>query len=355
MEKFSKMGFFLLISSILLLQISVLPALANEMWVTPSEASSNYGNWAVTGKGDAHFTFGVPDNMASFTSAKILIISPKNLKFKYDVSIAVASNGQSYMNGIESELNNPGSTSAKELCEIDVSGIIPSTLVPGEDHVSIYFNPRVAADPNIRVVGLRFTYVGPTGPQGPKGDTGAKGATGATGATGPQGPPGPIGLTGAPGDTGATGDTGPKGDTGAKGDTGPAGQNASVGISLVKGTPAAATARVRDWTNGCQDNGPIDGPDWLYVPYLCGSSYTTSCSCPSGTVFLHATADCSPLHGNCDQVSISVQPTHSYADSGSPSQSALNGATLTMTVGANASLRDAMAFFSCWCAKTQSQ
>jgi hypothetical protein len=339
-------GLLLLISGIALLQISAIPALANEIWVTPSEPELSLGNWSATINGNAHFSFGVPDNMESFTSAKILIISTKHLNFKYDVNITVASNGQSYKNGVESELNNQESVTAKELSEIDVSGIVPSTLVPGRDHISIAFSPHLGALPYIRVVGLRFTYAGPSGAQGLKGATGPQGSQGVEGQTGPAGATGPQG---AQGPTGATGATGQKGATGPTGPAGSDGRNASVGIQLVEGPPPASATYCTDASQQC---------NWISVAYGNASS-NSSCSCPAGTVFYTAVTDCVPSQGNCQAVSFSVQPTHTFVDTGgtydednSP-QSPPTGAQITMNVGANLSFQNAYGVFKCYCVKQQ--
>jgi hypothetical protein len=335
MKRCMEFGIVVLILCILLLQISATSAQANEIWVAPSEPETTYGNWGVTNNGDAHFSFGVPDNMSSFTSAKIVIISSKHLNFKYVVNITVASSGQSYKNGAESELNNQDNAAAKELNEIDVSSIIPSTLVPGQDHISIYFSPHPGDLPYIRVVGLRFAYAGPSGAQGP---------TGATGSQGPQGPQGPIGLTGA---TGAQGPIGATGAAGAQGPQGPAGQNASGGIQLVSGTYPPSSACTPSNEPGCQ---------WIWVPY--GSpSASGSCSCPAGYVFYQAVTDCSADNGNCEAVSFSVHPTDSFVDSGTanPTQGLPTGAQITMNVGANLSFNDANGYFTCYCAQAYLQ
>lgn len=235
MKKCSEIGLFLLISGIVLLQISAMSAPANEIWVAPLAADTTYGNWGVTSDGEAHFSFGVPDNMTSFTSAKIVIVSSEPINFKYDVKMAVAFNGQSYNNGAESELNIHDSATANELYEIDVSGIIPSTLVPGQDHISIFFSPHSGARPFIKVIGLRFAYVAPSGPQGPQGLTGPAGATGPQGATGATGPEGPQGLTGTAGPQGPQGPQGPAGTPGGpQGPAGPQGPQGPPGSGGVK-------------------------------------------------------------------------------------------------------------------------
>jgi hypothetical protein len=153
---------FLLISGVLLFQISAISASADELWVKPSEAETSYGNWGVTSTGVAYFSFAVPNDMTSFTSAKIVIIPTKALVLPYNVTITVASGGESYTNGVESynfSYNVPAA-GVKALQEIDVSSILPTTLNPGQDHISIYFASKAVDQASIRVIGLRFVYAG---------------------------------------------------------------------------------------------------------------------------------------------------------------------------------------------------
>ncbi|MFZ0927149.1 MAG: tail fiber domain-containing protein [Syntrophobacteraceae bacterium] len=160
MKKYTKT--FLLISGILLLQISAISAFANELWVKPSETETAYGNWGVTSTGVAYFSFAVPNDMTSFTSAKIVIIPTKALNLPYNLTITVGSAGASYTNGSASYSSsyNVPAAGVKELQEIDVSSILPATLNPGQDHVSIYFASKSSDQTYIRVMGLRFVYSG---------------------------------------------------------------------------------------------------------------------------------------------------------------------------------------------------
>ncbi len=246
MKKYLKSGLFLLIPGALLLQISVISALANELWVTPSGARSTFGNWGVTTNGDAVFSFGIPDDMTFFTSAKIAILSSKNLSLLYDLKINGGSNGQKYTGGEYSDTNLKNSVVADELTEIDVTSAVAAATPVTGDNFTIFFSPHSAFVSHVKVMGLRFTYAGqvgaegpqgaqgtagPAGPAGPQGLTGAVGAQGLTGAAGPQGltgaagPQGPQGLTGAAGPQGLTGDAGPQGPQGSQGPQGPAGTN----------------------------------------------------------------------------------------------------------------------------------
>jgi len=293
-----KIGLFLLISGALLLQISAMPALANELWVTPSEAKTTYGNWGVTSTGAAIFSFGVPDDMTSFTSAKIVILSPKNLSLAYDLKINCGCNGQNYTSGAYSHTNLTDSVAANELTEIDVtSAVAEATPVTG-DNFSIFFSPHSAFMSHVKVMGLRFTYVGlpgvqgsqgvqgpagstgPAGPTGPPGAQGLQGPQGLTGATGAQGLQGPQGLTGATGPQGLTGATGPQGLTGA---TGPQGLTGAAGPQGLQG-PQGLTGD----TGPQGPQGPPVVTDYevdsrVYTPVLnAGGSTEGYATCPEG-------------------------------------------------------------------------
>lgn len=65
MQKCTKIWLFLLIAGILLFQFLAIPALANELWVSLSEAGTTLGNRGATSTGFAHLAFGVLDNMTS--------------------------------------------------------------------------------------------------------------------------------------------------------------------------------------------------------------------------------------------------------------------------------------------------
>ena len=296
MERFTKIGLFLFIAGILLLQISAISVLANELWVPPSQPQTTVGNWGATPTGIANFSFGVPDDMTSFTSAKIVIIPTAALSLLYDLTIAVAQNDQSYTNGPAPYLNNSESVPANQLVEIDVSSMIPA-LVAGQDNISISFSAHSEFQPNVNVVGLRFTYTGPsgaTGPKGPQGPAGPAGPAGLTGATGPKGATGLTGNTGPIGPQGIQGIRGPAGPTGPRGTTGAPG---AQGIRGVQGTAGPAGPQ------GPQgDTGPTGatGPtgqtgSGLAVTdlYLVVTSGEYSVACNATDVAISCTYDCS--------------------------------------------------------------
>jgi hypothetical protein len=248
-KKCAKIGFFLSVSAFLLLQIFAISALANEIWVAPAEPEwAVWGDWAVPLTGDAHFSFGVPDNMSSFTSAKIVIVSSKALKrLTYNAKIAVAGNEESITNHVYT-LTNQADTgvSAKNcLYEIDVTSLFNNiTLQPGTDNVSISFNPHSVGQKYIRVIGLRFAYAGPPGaqgPAGPQGPQGIQGPQGPIGLTGPAGPQGPQGIQGP------VGDAGPQGAVGLTGVTGPQGPPGAI-PSCTSTTPVSIGTGTRTFT-----------------------------------------------------------------------------------------------------------
>jgi hypothetical protein len=263
MTKHMKIGILLLISSVLLFQISAIPALADELWVSPLEAHTTLGNWGVTSTGNAHFSFAVPDDMASFTSAKIVIIPTAVLSLVYDLNINVGSNGQSYTSGAYSDTNLMDFLVANQITEIDVTSAVAAATPVPSDNISIFFSPHSEFQTNVKVVGLSFTYAvssglkvaaahptGPNGPTGPTGPTGAKGATGATGPSGPTGPTGPTGLTGSSGATGPTGATGTAGTAGVNGATGATGVTGPTGASGATGATGATGTSGTDGING---------------------------------------------------------------------------------------------------------
>ena len=157
---------------------------ANEIWVPPVKKDPNkeVGNWAVAklkagedddddddddddGGGEGtHFEFSVPDNLTSFTSAKVVVIPTTNGTLTYSLDISVGEDGdpQNIFTNSQSGLTAP--VTKNELTEVDVSGIVPtSLLLPGQTYVTLRFEGET------RVLGLRVQYEGPAGPQGDQG------------------------------------------------------------------------------------------------------------------------------------------------------------------------------------------
>lgn len=135
-----------------------LPALGKEIWIAPETpvAARTVGNWAVTADGETHFSFGIPEEMADFTRAKIVLIGAKTGAITYDLNLSVARRGQVQKYFTDALLDQPDTVAGYKLKEIDVSPIIPATLKPGLDCLTLYF--KIKPDGMARVVGLRFVY-----------------------------------------------------------------------------------------------------------------------------------------------------------------------------------------------------
>ena len=190
-------------------------ARAAEIFVAPSGkvASSLIGDWGVAHPGDTRLSFGVPENMQQFTSAKLVIIGKNSDNLTYDLHLSISRDLLPHNNTTDAILDLPLSVTTNVLQEIDVTTILArNTLVPGVDAVTL--NSLARPGTNVLVVGLRFVYVGPAGPTGSAGPVGATGVQGIAGVTGPQGVQGPLGPQGT---TGTTGAVGPQGLTGTPG------------------------------------------------------------------------------------------------------------------------------------------
>jgi hypothetical protein len=224
---------------VLPLVVSLAPAVrANEIWVTPAREHSTdrVGHWAVTEEGETHFTFAIPDNMKSFTAAKIAVIaqrghghrddggeparryegghddhdigdgSPLNVKYDLALSLAEGAQAQDFVTDARKGLG-PLTLADGEIAEIDVSDIFAAQTLAAAEYVTLRF--RAHPREGVKVLGMRFAFVGPAGPPGPEGPQGPQGIQGPIGPQGPQGPQGLKGDTGAPGPPGGAGPTSP--------------------------------------------------------------------------------------------------------------------------------------------------
>ena len=132
---------FRLLLGMTLLVAPVTHVLANEIWITPAEEASEkkVGNWAATKKGDTHFSFAIPDDMTSFVSAKVVLISKKDTTISYDLYLSRSQDGfpQDVATGALENLG-PEVLYKNELREIDVSAIFPEPT-PGIDYLTLRF------------------------------------------------------------------------------------------------------------------------------------------------------------------------------------------------------------------------
>jgi hypothetical protein len=317
MKNYARIGLFLLFAGVFLFQAQAKCALANEIWVPPSESRTTLGNWGVTSTGMAHFSFAVPDDMASFTSAKIVIIPTAALNLIYDLNISVGSSGQSYTSGAYSDTSLMESVVANQLTEVDVTSKVAAAAPVPSDNLSIFFSPHSEFQPNVNVIGLRFAYAGSsglrgaavqsgatgqTGPTGPKGATGATGQTGPTGAKGATGATGTVGTAGAKGATGVAGPSGVKGSTGATGSSGPIGLTGHTGPTGPNGATGPQGLQGPTGPQGIPGTSGSSSAKWQYCDGV------SECACPSDAPFPVAGGAQCPPSWTCPNVGICTGP-----------------------------------------------
>ena len=138
-------------------------ALANELWVAPAESPANkeVGNWAVAHLDPlgrrTHFGFHVPDDITAFTKAVVVLIPSATGTLTYNLNISVAKSGESQNAFHQQLLGLTSVVTAGALTEIDVSALIPGSLVvPGGTYVSLTFGTPGTT----QVLGMRFVYEG---------------------------------------------------------------------------------------------------------------------------------------------------------------------------------------------------
>ncbi len=151
------------LASVLVLACST-SALANELWVAPAESPANkeVGNWAVAHLDPlgrrTHFGFHVPAGITSFTKAVVVLIPPTTGTLTYNLNISVAKSAESQNAFHQQLLGLTSVVTAGSLTEIDVTSIVPGTLVvPGGTYVSLTFGTPGTT----QVLGMRFEYEGP--------------------------------------------------------------------------------------------------------------------------------------------------------------------------------------------------
>jgi hypothetical protein len=209
-------------------------ALANELWVEPTAAApgKKVGDWAVTSSADTRFSFAVPNNMQTFTGAKIVVIGSKDLSTTYDLRLSLSQQGKNYADKTNTSFGQSLVLSKNMVKEVDVSALFPPAMTAGVNYATLHFKAKSKA---AQVLGLRFVYAGtpgdkgPTGDKGPIGDKGPVGNQGPVGNKGPSGDQGPVGFQGPVGSKGPTGDKGPVGNQGLVGLQGPAGDKGPTG------------------------------------------------------------------------------------------------------------------------------
>ncbi len=179
-------------------------ALADEIWVLPSNAPGKVGDWATTKAGKVtRFSFHVPNHFAAHVKTVVVLIPKDDGKLKFEADISVTDANKSHKE-FEDEITGEVNPVVKgDITEVDITSLFPLSLA-AEQYVSVEFDEKKASKKKGQVVGLWIQYErtgGSQGPQGPQGDTGADGATGATGTDGATGAQGPQGATGPTGPT----------------------------------------------------------------------------------------------------------------------------------------------------------
>ncbi|MBA7658969.1 hypothetical protein ES703_66932 [subsurface metagenome] len=124
-------------------------------------ADANYDNHATVYLGavdqSAYIEFFVPHDFSSITEAVVVII-PKMSRAAadYDIFSNYAASGQPYTAHSESDLVTTYNTTANQIFEVSIAGILSSLAVG--DYVGIRFFVAVANDDNCNVLGVRFKY-----------------------------------------------------------------------------------------------------------------------------------------------------------------------------------------------------
>ena len=134
------------------------PALAKEIWVEPAKTDQTVGDWAVTNTVDAHFRFGVPDDLDSVAGATLVVIGKKDRDMDLDVFLSISQDLLSHDDFTTSFSVMALPLVADKVLEIDVSDVFATSpaLVPGVDYVGLHVSGFTASDG--RVLGLRFIY-----------------------------------------------------------------------------------------------------------------------------------------------------------------------------------------------------
>ena len=147
--------------------IAASPSSADEIWVAPTYQADLGGIgvgssvfWPVTPLGAVRFAFGVPDNLDTFTSAKVVLIpeAPGGAT-TLGVFVCAAEDTDPVGPGLCSgQVDHALVGVVNELHEIDITAAVaPWVGVPGLTNLAVlaYTAPTTLTD---RIVGMRFTY-----------------------------------------------------------------------------------------------------------------------------------------------------------------------------------------------------
>lgn len=155
-----------------LFQGFLVSALANEAWIPPMKKDQDkmVGNWAVTNIGEAHFSFGLPDNMKDLVAAKVVFIGKKDKDITYDLYMSVAQNGEAQDVLTFSKKGQMASLLKEQVLEIDMTDFFKFVFSeisrlrpgfePGKSYIGLHFTTKPKGEGLI--LGLRFQYEGDT-------------------------------------------------------------------------------------------------------------------------------------------------------------------------------------------------
>ncbi len=145
---------------------------AHEIWVAPTHLSNEpplmVGTWPTTAMGAARFAFAIPDNMASFTRAVVVLLPLADATGKFSIVGLIGQDSELLNADIELMQDVPIVVNAHTITEVDVTSFFTQLIdtdSAGADYVGVIFwmSTQTATD---HVLGLRFTYDGPAGPPG---------------------------------------------------------------------------------------------------------------------------------------------------------------------------------------------
>lgn len=141
----------------LVVAVAAVPAAGDELWVAPGEKNDHeVGDWGVTNTGEAHFVFGVPDDLAQLDGVVVVLLGKKNTDLTYDLALSIAQDGQAQDAFTASADGLPLTLFKDQITEVDVTGLFPAALAAGDDNVALSFSTQ----PNgqAHVAGLKVTY-----------------------------------------------------------------------------------------------------------------------------------------------------------------------------------------------------
>jgi hypothetical protein len=140
------------------------PAQANELWIAPTYQQDAGGLgigsntvWPVTAIGTARLAWGVPSDLQTFQSARLVLIpdAPGGAG-SLDVQVCAAENAQDVGAACAAVVAHPFVGAANQLLEVDITAAIAALLgTPGSNHLAVLASTNTTTD---HIVGLRFVY-----------------------------------------------------------------------------------------------------------------------------------------------------------------------------------------------------